>query len=93
HIEWCNAFKQRLVEAGVRATVDTRSEKTGKKIAEAQIAKVPYMLVIGDRDIENGTVAVRQRERGDLGAKSVEAFVSDLLAEIAARDIHHPSGV
>ncbi len=89
HIEWCAAFKKRLVEAGVRATVDTRSEKTGKKIAEAQIAKVPYMLVIGDRDIENGTVAVRQRERGDLGAKSVEAFVSDLLAEIAARDIHY----
>jgi threonyl-tRNA synthetase len=88
HIEWCEGFKKRLVEAGVRASVDTRSEKTGKKIAEAQVAKIPYMLVIGDRDIENGTVAVRQRERGDLGPKPQDAFVADLLAEIAARDFH-----
>jgi threonyl-tRNA synthetase len=89
HIEWCEAFKQRLIEAGVRATVDTRSEKTGKKIAEAQVAKVPYMLVIGDRDIENGNVAVRQRERGDLGPKPVDAFIAELLAEISARDISY----
>lgn len=89
HIEWCEGFKKRLVEAGVRASVDTRSEKTGKKIAEAQVAKIPYMLVIGDRDIENGTVAVRQRERGDLGPKPQDAFVADLLAEIAARDFYY----
>ncbi len=89
HVGWCEVFKQRLIEAGVRATVDTRSEKTGKKIAEAQVAKVPYMLVIGDRDIENGTVAVRQRERGDLGPKPLDQFVADLTAEIAARDIHY----
>ncbi len=89
HIEWCEGFKQRLIEAGVRATVDTRSEKTGKKIAEAQVAKVPYMLVIGDRDIENGNVAVRQRERGDLGPKPIDAFIAELLAEINARDIHY----
>ena len=89
HIPWCNDFKQRLVEAGVRASVDTRSEKTGKKIAEAQVAKIPYMLIVGDRDIENGNVAVRQRERGDLGPKPVETFVAELLAEIAARDIDY----
>ena len=89
HAAWCEAFRDRLKAAGVRATADVRSEKTGKKIAEAQMAKIPYMLVIGDRDIENGTVAVRQRERGDLGPKPIDAFIAELTAEIGARDFHY----
>ena len=63
HTEWCVALKDRLVNLGFRATVDTRSEKTGRKIAEAQVAKVPYMLVVGDRDIDAGNVSVRSRKR------------------------------
>ncbi len=89
HIPRCEEIRQRLLEAGVRVTVDGRSEKMGKKIAESQVAKIPYMLVIGDRDIENGTVAVRQRERGDLGPRPVDDFVKELLAEITARDMHY----
>jgi threonyl-tRNA synthetase len=85
HVEHCEAIKTRLVAAGVRATVDARSEKTGKKVAEAQVEKVAYMIVVGDRDIEAGNVAVRHRDRGDLGPRPVEQFVIDLLAEIAER--------
>ena len=87
HIEFCEELKTRLVEAGVRATVDGRSEKTGKKVAESQVEKVAYMIVVGDRDIEAGNVAVRHRDRGDLGPRPVEQFVTELLAEIAARSL------
>jgi threonyl-tRNA synthetase len=85
HTPWCEEVKTRLVALGVRATVDARSEKTGKKVAEAQVAKVPYMLVIGDRDIAAGNVSVRHRDRGDLGPRSVDQFVADVQAEIAVR--------
>jgi threonyl-tRNA synthetase len=85
HISFCEELKTRLVAAGVRATVDGRSEKTGKKVAEAQVEKVAYMIVVGDRDIEAGNVAVRHRDTGDSGPRPVEQFVSDLLAEISER--------
>ncbi len=85
HTEWCVALKDRLVNLGFRATVDTRSEKTGRKIAEAQVAKVPYMLVVGDRDIEANNVSVRSREKGDLGPRPVEQFLADLTAEVSSR--------
>ena len=65
--------------------MDTRSEKTGKKVAEAQVEKVSYMIIVGDRDIEAGNVAVRHRDKGDLGPRSVELFITDLLAEISER--------
>ena len=87
HIPFCEELKTRLVEAGVRATVDGRSEKTGKKVAESQVEKVAYMIVVGDRDIEAGNVAVRHRDRGDLGPRPVEQFVTELLAEIAQRSL------
>ena len=85
HTSWCEDLKRRMVERGLRATVDARSEKTGKKIAEAQVARVPYMLVIGDRDIEAGNVAVRHRDKGDLGPRPVEQFLADLQAESESR--------
>ncbi len=84
HTEWCASLKTQLVEEGFRATLDSRSEKTGKKVAEAQVAKVPYMLVVGDRDIEAGNVSVRTREKGDLGPRPVSQLIADLKAEIAA---------
>ena len=62
-------------------TVDYRNEKIGKKIREAQMEKVPYMLVVGDRDMENGTVSPRHRADGDLGAMSMEAFIA-LLKDV-----------
>ena len=65
---------RKLECGGYRATVDARSEKIGKKIREAQMEKVPYMLVVGDRDMENGTVSPRHRAKGDLGAMTFEEF-------------------
>ena len=85
HIDYCNAIKTRLLAEGIRATVDSRSEKTGKKVAEAQVEKVAYMIIVGDRDIEAGNVAVRHRDSGDLGAKPVDIFIADLLKEVAER--------
>lgn len=85
HAEWCEDLKTRLVEAGIRATVDSRSEKTGKKVAEGQVARIPYLLVIGDRDIAAGNVSVRHRELGDLGGRSVDQFMDDLLHEVRER--------
>jgi threonyl-tRNA synthetase len=85
HTEWCEELKTRLVEAGIRATVDSRSEKTGKKVAEGQVARIPYLLVIGDRDIAAGNVSVRHRELGDLGGRSVDQFMEDLLHEVRER--------
>ena len=61
--------------------VDGRNEKIGKKIREAQLEKIPYMLVVGDRDMEAGTVSVRHRAEGDLGAMSLDAF-SALLRQV-----------
>jgi len=66
----------------MRVEVDDRRETLGKKIRENQLQKVPYMLVLGDRDIENGTVGVRSREEGDLGAMSLEQFISKVQAEL-----------
>jgi threonyl-tRNA synthetase len=85
HTPWCEDLKTRLVAMGFRATVDVRSEKTGKKVAEGQVAKVPYMLVVGDRDIDAGNVSVRHRDKGDLGPRPVEQFIADLKAEVESR--------
>ena len=87
HIPWCEEQRERMVKMGFRAKVDARSEKTGRKIAEAQVAKIPYMLVIGDRDIEAGNVSVRQREKGDLGPRPLEQFLTDLKTEVDARGL------
>jgi threonyl-tRNA synthetase len=76
---------EKLKAAGVRVTVDDRSEKVNLKIRDAQMQKVPYMLVIGGREAEAGQVAVRHRKRGDLGPVSTEDFIRTVTAEIAAK--------
>ncbi len=85
--EYCEELAKKLDADGFRATVDTRSEKIGKKIREAQMEKVPYMLIIGDRDIENGTVSPRHRSEGDLGAMSYEQFRDMLKEEVDTKTI------
>jgi threonyl-tRNA synthetase len=70
---------------GVRVSVDDRNEKVNLKIREAQLQKVPYMLVVGGREADSAQVAVRHRKRGDLGPTSVEEFVRTVTAEIAAK--------
>ena len=83
--EYAKNLTQKLVDAGIRAEDDCRSEKLGYKIREAQMQKIPYMLVVGDRDMENGTVSVRTRKGGDLGAMTMDAFLSKCLSEIASK--------
>jgi threonyl-tRNA synthetase len=85
HAEYCRAVLTDLTSAGLRAELDERQEKIGYKIREAQLQKVPYMLVVGDREAADGTVAVRSRAGGDLGARDVAAFVRAAREEIAAR--------
>ena len=69
--------------AGIRVSVDERNEKIGYKIREAQMEKVPYMLIIGEKEAESGQVAVRRRDKGDMGAVAVDEFISTVLADIA----------
>ena len=76
--DYCYDLARKLEEGGYRVTVDARSEKIGKKIREAQLEKIPYMLVVGDRDMENGTVSPRHRAKGDLGAMSFDDFAAIL---------------
>lgn len=82
HIERAKELEQRLREKGVRVKSDTSNEGIGHKIREAQLAKVPYMLILGDKELESGCVAVRSRGRGDLGAMPVEDFTARLREEI-----------
>ncbi|MHB0998998.1 MAG: threonine--tRNA ligase [Armatimonadota bacterium] len=82
HHDYAQEVAVKLREAGCRLKVDARNEKTGYKIREAQVEKIPYMLVVGDREAEAGIVSVRQREAGDLGAMSVEDFVARIKNEL-----------
>jgi threonyl-tRNA synthetase len=85
--EYANKLADRLRDGDVRAEVDARNEKIGFKIREAQVAKVPYMLVIGDKEMEAGTVAVRQRGRGDIGTMSAGEFEAMVMKDIRTRAI------
>ena len=77
--------KKALVNAGIRAEADVRSEKLGKKIREAQLEKVNYILIIGDKEAEQGLVAVRHRSEGDLGTMTLDEFKSKVLLETAEK--------
>ena len=85
HIPAINELKSKLEAAGIRAEADIRNEKIGYKIREAQVSKVPYMLVIGDKEMEAGTLAVRSRKDGDLGIMTPEAIIEKLLKEIGEK--------
>ncbi|HEX5430751.1 MAG TPA: threonine--tRNA ligase [Bryobacteraceae bacterium] len=77
-VEYAKKVHTQLEEADFRSHLDDRKEKVNLKIREAQLQKVPYMLVVGDREMESGTVSVRHRKHGDMGAKAVEEFLTDL---------------
>ncbi|ODS51916.1 MAG: threonine--tRNA ligase [Acidobacteria bacterium SCN 69-37] len=85
HVEYCRGVVAQLTAAGFRVELDARLEKIGYKIREAQLQKVPYMLVVGDREAAEATVAVRSRTGGDLGARSVDAFITSARTEVATR--------
>lgn len=73
---------KKLTTAGIRVETDTRNEKIGYKIREAQLEKVPYMLVLGDKECESGTIAVRSRKNGDMGTEALDKFIADVRKEI-----------
>jgi threonyl-tRNA synthetase len=85
HLEYAARVQAELEAAGLRAEMDARVEKIGYKIREAQLQKVPYMLVIGDREAAEGTVSVRNRSAGDLGPQGVTEFVRAAIDEIARK--------
>ena len=87
-LEYANELSAALDARGFRVEVDDRNEKIGKKIRETTLEKVPYMLVVGDRDIENKTVSVRTRGGEDLGAMSLEEFSAKLDEEVRTKAIH-----
>ena len=88
HCDYAYDIKRRLEENGIRAEVDDRNEKIGYKIREARLQKVPYMLIIGDNEVENGTLSVRERgENGDLGSMSADEFIERAVSEDKSRII------
>ncbi len=84
-LEYANSVLGKLKEAGLRAEIDERNEKIGFKIREAQLEKIPYMLVIGRREAEADQVALRHRKQGDLGALSVDEAIAKLTSEVASK--------
>ena len=82
HLEYANRVKEQLLEEGIRVEIDERNEKIGYKIREAQLQKIPYMLVIGDKEVEANKVGVRSRKDGDQGAVSITDFINKIKTEI-----------
>ncbi len=83
--EYCYKLKDEFIKKGIRVEVDDRNEKTGYKIREAQLEKVPYMLVVGPKEVEGNLVSVRSREDGDIGTMKIEEFEKKVLNEVERR--------
>jgi threonyl-tRNA synthetase len=84
-MDYANKLLDSLKKADIRAEIDDRNEKIGKKIRDTELAKVPYMLVIGEKEMNEGKASVRRQGKGDLGAKDAATFIEELRAEIAER--------
>lgn len=87
HADYAREIMEKLDAKGIRCELDDRSEKTGFKIRAAQMEKVPYMIIVGDKDVEAGTVSVRSRKNGDEGATTVDEFVARIEKEIAEKSL------
>ena len=85
HLEYAQAVAERIARARLRAEVDDRTESVARKIRDAELRKVPYMLVVGDREQEADQVALREHRHGDAGSTSVRAFIERLDAEVKTR--------
>ena len=82
HVEYANEVKAKLEDVGIRVEVDARNEKIGYEIREAQLQKIPYMLVLGDKEKAAGTVGVRSRKDGNIGAMDIDEFIAKVVEEI-----------
>ena len=87
YTDYANEVSAALKKAGIRNTVDARSEKIGFKIREARIDRLPYMIVVGQKEQEEGLVSVRSRFKGDEGQKKLDDFIKDILVEINTKEI------
>ncbi len=86
HVEYANKIYEEMFKLGIRVEVDADNEKIGYRIRKAQLEKVPYMLVVGDKEQETNMVAVRSREDGDIGTKTIEEFIKEVQEEKERRD-------
>jgi threonyl-tRNA synthetase len=86
-LEAAEAVTTQLAEAGVRVSLDSSSDKVGAKIRNARMERIPYMLVLGAKEVEEGTVSVRHRDKDDLGAKPLDQFIAEITAEIRERSL------
>jgi threonyl-tRNA synthetase len=85
HVDFCRTVFSELATAGVRAELDERTESVGRKIRDAELRKIPYMLVVGDREVESGEVSVRAHRGGDTGSEPVAAFADRVSREATDR--------
>ena len=84
-VDYAKAVSDKLKNADIRAEVDDRNEKIGKKIRDTEMMKVPYMLVVGEKEMNENKVAVRRQGKGDIGLKSIDEFMNEAVAEIKER--------
>lgn len=80
--DYCEELLEKVQKTGIRVAYDSRNEKIGYKIREAQMEKIPYMLVVGDKEKEENKVTVRSRSKADLGTISIDEFIEKVLGEI-----------
>ena len=83
--QYASEVTQKLLNLGIRTELDDRGEKIGKKIRDTELLKVPYMLIIGEKEMNETQVAVRRQGKGDLGSKSLDEFITEITSEIAER--------
>jgi threonyl-tRNA synthetase len=84
-LDYAKTVSQKLKKADIRAEVDDRNEKIGKKIRDTELLKVPYMLVVGEKEMNENKVAVRRQGKGDAGVKGVDEFMNEIKVEIEER--------
>lgn len=87
HAGYSLEIDRRLTDAGFRTTIDTREETVGHKIREAELQKIPYILVVGDREVESEKVALRRHQKGPIGVKTLEEVIADLRKEVEEKQI------
>ncbi|MGL5973074.1 MAG: threonine--tRNA ligase [Oscillospiraceae bacterium] len=87
HVDYANKIKELIKQNGIRVEIDERNEKLGYKIREAQVLKIPYMLIVGDKEIDENKVGVRHRKHGDIGNKNIELFINEIKEDIKTKKI------
>ena len=86
-MDYANTILQKLKNADIRVEIDDRNEKVGKKIRDTELARVPYMLVIGEKEMNEGKASIRRQGIGDLGAKDINEFITEISKEIKERSM------